>query len=424
MGSHPRFTGLPLVAHAGTARPAAAEATPPASIPQPMSGGRLAAPHPGTRRVWLPPYRYCGADFLGSGDRTRVALVAIAWIIRVNTGSEGVDVMSGPFQLLAVSLLSGDPVARILAGVDRLEARSGVRVLDMMIVEKGQDGSVVRSSIGRDDDLGELVARLFPIGGAGAEHGDGAPAQLWGLAQALPAGTAVAFLLVEHRWARELFDVIDEEGGALLGSGFLAPELGLVVDAELAAMEQAARSIAAAQAAEAEARLRAVAALAEADEAVAASARIRSAAAAETLRVLTQAGLLELAAASEAADALSNAGLIMAAAGEAADRAVEEAVARGAAADEAADEAVARDREAVRASDEQAADARMAASVTPAEIRVLRYLPTKLSFALIADKLGISRGAARSRAERAYKKLGVHSRADAVDRARTLRIVP
>lgn len=342
----------------------------------------------------------------------------------MNTSSEGVVVMSGPFQLLAVSLPAGDPVGRILADVDRLGAHSGVRVLDMMIVEKGQDGSVVRSSLGRDDDFGELVARLFPIDGAGPEHGDGAPAQLWGLAQALPAGTAVAFLLVEHRWAREIFDVIDEEGGALVGSGFLTTELGLVVDAELTAMEQAARSVAAAQAVEADARLRAVAALAEADEAVDASARIRSAAAAEALQVLTEAGLLELAAAHEAADALSAAGLIIAAADEAADRAVEEAVARGAAADEAADEAVARDLEAVRAADERAADARMAASVTPAEIRVLRYLPTTLSFALIADKLGISRGAARSRAERAYKKLGVHNRADAVDRARALRVVP
>lgn len=327
--------------------------------------------------------------------------------------------MSGPFQLLAVSLSPGDPVARILAAVDRLEARSGVRVLDMMIVEKSEDGSVVQSSFGGDDDFGELVARLFPNDGAGADPGDGAPARLWGQAQALPAGTAVAFLLVDHRWARALFDVIDEADGALLGSGFLSPELGLVVDTELAAMEQATRSIATAQAAEADARLRAVAALAEADEAVATSARIRSAAAAETLQVLTEAGLLELAAASEAADALSNAGLIMAAA----DRAVEEAMARGAAADKAADEAVARDREVVRASDEQAAAARMAASITPAEIRVLRYLPTKLSFALIADKLGISRGAARSRAERAYKKLDVHNRADAVHRARTHRIL-
>jgi len=58
-----------------------------------------------------------------------------------------------------------------------------------------------------------------------------------------------------------------------------------------------------------------------------------------------------------------------------------------------------------------------------AEERVLRYLPTRLTFALIADKLGISRSAAKERAERAYKKLGVHSRADAVSRARELGLI-
>ena len=109
----------------------------------------------------------------------------------------------------------GDRVGRLLAVVDRLEANSGVRVLDMMIVSKAQDGSVVRSSFGDDDDFGELVARLLPIGGAVPEPGGGAAAQLWGLTHALPAGTAVSFLLVEHRWAREIFDVIDEEDGAL-----------------------------------------------------------------------------------------------------------------------------------------------------------------------------------------------------------------
>jgi DNA-binding NarL/FixJ family response regulator len=61
-----------------------------------------------------------------------------------------------------------------------------------------------------------------------------------------------------------------------------------------------------------------------------------------------------------------------------------------------------------------------AASITLAQARVLRYLPTPLTFAVIADKLGISRSAAKERAERAYKKLGVHSRAEAVERARVL----
>ena len=64
-----------------------------------------------------------------------------------------------------------------------------------------------------------------------------------------------------------------------------------------------------------------------------------------------------------------------------------------------------------------------AASVTAVEQEVLRYLPTKMTFALLADKLGISRSAAKERAERAYKKLGVHNRADAVARARELGLI-
>ena len=58
-----------------------------------------------------------------------------------------------------------------------------------------------------------------------------------------------------------------------------------------------------------------------------------------------------------------------------------------------------------------------------AQALVLRYLPTQLTLAVIAEKLGISLEAARQRAERAYKKLGVHSRAEAVTRARDLDLI-
>jgi DNA-binding NarL/FixJ family response regulator len=73
----------------------------------------------------------------------------------------------------------------------------------------------------------------------------------------------------------------------------------------------------------------------------------------------------------------------------------------------------------VATADARRADAQTAASVTPAEQCDLRYLPTKLTFAFIADKLGISRGAAKSRAQRAHRTLGVHNLADAVRRARS-----
>jgi DNA-binding CsgD family transcriptional regulator len=101
-----------------------------------------------------------------------------------------------------------------------------------------------------------------------------------------------------------------------------------------------------------------------------------------------------------------------------------------AAADQAAAAAVAEDTQQVWAADEvaarsarEAAAIAKAASINVGEAQVLRYLPTKLSFAVIADKLGISRSAAKDRAQRAYRKLGVHSRAEAVNEARALRII-
>ena len=203
----------------------------------------------------------------------------------------------------------------------------------------------------------------------------------WALAESLLPGTALAFLLIEHSWAQPLFDAIAETGGALLGEGFLTSESGLLVGTEVAAMEEAAEVIAAAQAAEVRATLLAMAAGTQAAEEIAASEAIRSAASADAIRALITAGLVEEAAAHEAVEALNAVGLIVAAA------------------DEAAAEALA----------EAAATAR-AASITMAEERVLRYLPTKLTFAVIADKLGISRSTAKERATRLQEARGAQPR--------------
>jgi LuxR family maltose regulon positive regulatory protein len=58
--------------------------------------------------------------------------------------------------------------------------------------------------------------------------------------------------------------------------------------------------------------------------------------------------------------------------------------------------------------------------MTPAEMRVLRYLPTHLTFAAIADELFVSRNTVKTQAISIYRKLGVTSRGPAVDAARGL----
>jgi DNA-binding NarL/FixJ family response regulator len=346
--------------------------------------------------------------------------------------------MSAPLQLIALSF-SRDAGAeeRILAEVDRLRGRGVLRLLDMLFVAKAQDGSIERLEIGDDEDFGSLLAAVVPVtdgGTAVPASADGAaafdPADAQALARSLEPGTALAFLLVEHHWAAPLFDAIAETGGMLIGEGFLTPEAGLVVGAEVAAMEEAAEVIAQAQSAEADALLVAVAARAEAAQAVADSERIQSAASAAAVRALITAGLVEEAAAHEAVSALTAAGLIIAAADQAASEAVEEDAAAVEIADEVTAASLAQSLATIGAADEVAveateeADERIrAASITMAEAQVLRYLPKPLPFSVIADKLGISRSAAKERAARLYRRLGVHNRDEAVSRARSLGLI-
>jgi DNA-binding CsgD family transcriptional regulator len=356
--------------------------------------------------------------------------------------------MPGPLQVIAASFrAAADFQGRVLAEVGRLQGRGVLRLVDLLFIAKNEAGEIERLIVSGDEDFGVLLSRILPLGSVGllepAAGGDSPgfdPSDAVALAESVPPGTALAFLLIEHGWAQPLFDAIAETGGSLLDNGFLTAEAGLFAGAEVAAIEEAAEVISAAQAAEARAVLRAMTAEAEADEVVAAAA--------EALQALIDAGIVEEAAAHEAMEALSAAGVIIAAADEAASDAITDDTAVVAAADQAAADAITDDAAVVAAADQAASDAITddaavvaaadqaaadavaedaatvnAASISMAEARVLRYLPTPLTFALIADKLGISRSAAKERAERAYKKLGVHSRAEAVSRARELGLI-
>jgi LuxR family maltose regulon positive regulatory protein len=61
-----------------------------------------------------------------------------------------------------------------------------------------------------------------------------------------------------------------------------------------------------------------------------------------------------------------------------------------------------------------------ATPMTPAEMRVLRYLPTNLTFAAIAEELFVSRNTVKTQAISIYRKLDVSSRGPAVNTARAL----
>jgi len=69
---------------------------------------------------------------------------------------------------------------------------------------------------------------------------------------------------------------------------------------------------------------------------------------------------------------------------------------------------------------ERAAPRGLAEQLTSSEIRVLRYLPTHLTAHDIASELFLSVNTVSTHTRHLYAKLGVHSRHEAVDRARAL----
>jgi LuxR family maltose regulon positive regulatory protein len=58
--------------------------------------------------------------------------------------------------------------------------------------------------------------------------------------------------------------------------------------------------------------------------------------------------------------------------------------------------------------------------LTDSETRILRYLPTHLTAHDIANELFLSENTVNTHTHHLYTKLGVHSRHEAVDRARAL----
>ena len=62
-------------------------------------------------------------------------------------------------------------------------------------------------------------------------------------------------------------------------------------------------------------------------------------------------------------------------------------------------------------------------TLTPAELRVLQYLPSRLSFPEIGAHLFVSQNTVKTHTLAIYRKLGASSRTEAVDRARTLGLV-
>jgi hypothetical protein len=140
--------------------------------------------------------------------------------------------MTAPVQVLVIGLDRLQFDGSVRAELDRLRDAGTVRVVDVLLVTRSEDGSfsTLPPPPGMTEETGSLVARLLgstddaslTVDGTGAPE-DGSDAG-WSLDGAVPPGTTAAVALVEHLWAEPLREAIRTAGGTPLGETWLAEE--------------------------------------------------------------------------------------------------------------------------------------------------------------------------------------------------------
>jgi uncharacterized membrane protein len=149
----------------------------------------------------------------------------------------------GPVQILVIGFDHPEFKGDIRAELERLRDHDVVRLIDLIVVRKDDDGNIEKlqqSDLSQDEleDFGAIVGALIGVGAAGDEGATegavlGAAAMedghvfdaenTWYVDDAIPPGTAAAVALLEHRWAIGLRDAIQNAGGFHLADAWIHP---------------------------------------------------------------------------------------------------------------------------------------------------------------------------------------------------------
>ncbi|WP_328478402.1 DUF6325 family protein [Actinoplanes sp. NBC_00393] len=133
----------------------------------------------------------------------------------------------GPVQVLVVGFDQPAFSGEIIAEFTRLRQAGIVRLVDLLLVSRAEDGAVETLAVpdGADAGLGGVAAAL--LGQSEGEDANGvrdAGDSVWSLADAVPPGSVAAVALIEHLWAGPLTAAIRKAGGAPLEETWLAPD--------------------------------------------------------------------------------------------------------------------------------------------------------------------------------------------------------
>jgi len=138
----------------------------------------------------------------------------------------------GPVQVVVVGFEQPKFTGEVLAEFTRLREAGIVRLIDLLVVTRADDGTLFSIEPPPADGaaFGVLAAAILGETEPGTEidvavtggNGDAVPA--WSLAEVVPVGATAAIALIEHVWAQPLKAAIHRAGGTPLEETWLAPQ--------------------------------------------------------------------------------------------------------------------------------------------------------------------------------------------------------
>jgi uncharacterized membrane protein len=159
----------------------------------------------------------------------------------------------GPVQVLVVGFGDTSKMkGQALAELKRLREHDIVRLIDLLVVQKTDDGTIEEIELTDTEELAELGALAGALIGYGAAGKEGAEAgaelgaealveqgsafddeEVWYIADAIPEGMVAAIAILEHRWAIPLRNAIADAGGMALADAWIHPQDLLAAGADI-----------------------------------------------------------------------------------------------------------------------------------------------------------------------------------------------
>jgi len=149
----------------------------------------------------------------------------------------------GPVQVLVVGFDQPKFSGQVLAEFARLREAGIIRLLDVLLVERADDGSfdTLAAPAELGPESGALAAALLGDAAgraaAGQATAEAAATSQWSLSDAVPRGSVAGVALIEHLWASPLLGAIQRAGGTPLEETWLASEDIAMVEELLAARQ-------------------------------------------------------------------------------------------------------------------------------------------------------------------------------------------